>query len=487
MISDIKKLEKQVQLLEPDESERTKRTQKIVDYVNSFLEDLPNKSAFEDEEAAQKLDQFYPKEEGYEEDEIFDMIDQSLINPGINMASGGFMAYIPGGGLHLSALADYLTSATDKYAGVYSASPGAARMENLMIRWLCDLIGYGEKSFGHMSSGGSMANLTAIVAARDALKLLDHPKKKVIYFTHQVHHCLLKALRVTGLTHCKLQLVPMTTDYKMDVNALRTLIGENKNEGLSPSLVVASGGTTDLGRVDNLEDIAAIAEKERMWFHVDAAYGGFFLLTETGKKLLKGINRADSVVLDPHKGMFLPYGNGAVLVKNGHHLFESFYIEANYLQEAQLSFEQIHDFNEVSPSDVSPELSRHFRGLRMWLPLLLYGEKTFRAALDEKLLLTQYFYSEVQKLGFKVGPDPELSVTNYRYIPKGETEDKRINAFNRKLTHAVQNDKRIFIASTTIDGVYWMRLAILSFRTHLKHIDMLLSLLKKLVEKNLHY
>lgn len=482
MISKIKALEKASQALEPDKENREKIRIEIEKQVARFIEKLPRGSVLEEEGAAQNLDALPPKEEGYNQKKILDTIEESLLKPGINMASGGLLAYIPGGGLYVSALADYLTAATDKYAGVYETSPGAARMENRMVRWLCNLVGYDEDSFGHLSSGGSMANLTAIVTARDEMKLLENAAEKVIYFTHQVHHCLIKALRITGLAQCKIQLVPMTDDLKMDVTSLQRLVKQHKEEGLVPSLVVGSAGTTDLGRIDDIQAIHKIAKLENMWFHVDGAYGGFFLLTEMGKKELKGIQEADSVVLDPHKGMFLPYGSGAVLIKKGCQLFNSFYMKANYLQDTQVEIEDLADFNEVSPSDVSPELSRHFRGLRMWLPLQLYGEKVFQSALEEKILLARYFHERIQKLGFETGPYPELSVTIFRYVPEEYKDDlEKVNAFNRKLMQAVQQERKVFIASTTINGVNWLRLAVLSFRTHLYHIESLLTSLKKRV------
>src|SRR5699024_6933639 len=197
---------------------------------------------------------------------------------------------------------------------------------------------------------------------------------------------------------------------------LQELVMQHKMEGLTPSLLVASAGTTDIGAIDDLKAAGAIAEKNDIWYHVDGAYGGFFLLTDYGKRAMQGISMADSVVMDPHKGLFLPYGSGAVLIREGHRLFESFYVEANYLQDTQIPIDPIENDMEISPSDISPELSRHFRGLRMWLPLQLHGTDAFSAALEEKLMLVRYFHQEIRKAGFKTGPDPQLSVTIFRFV-----------------------------------------------------------------------
>lgn len=200
------------------------------------------------------------------------------------------------------------------------------------------------------------------------------------------------------------------------------------------------------------------------------------MLTAEGKEKLRGIEQSDTLVIDPHKTLFLPYGSGVVLAKNRSQLNASHFYAANYMQDT------IGATEEVSPADVSPELTKHFRGLRLWLPLKLLGLKPFRACLEEKLLLAKYFYEKIQQLGFEVGPEPQLSVVNYRYIPK--TGDA--NEFNKRLVEEVQKDGRVFISSTLLDGKFTLRAAIVSFRTHLQTIDLLLEVLKdkvKLLEK----
>ncbi|HXC04534.1 MAG TPA: pyridoxal-dependent decarboxylase, partial [Bacteroidia bacterium] len=188
--------------------------------------------------------------------------------------------------------------------------------------------------------------------------------------------------------------------------------------------------------------------------------------------------------LDPHKGLFLPYGLGLVLVKNQHHLLHAHHYQANYLQDASPDTDAEH-----SPADLSAELTKHFRGLRLWLPLKLHGIKPFRDCLDEKLLLASYFYKEIRKLGFETGPEPELSVVTYRYIPKGRKKksETEINRFNEQLIKAVLDDGRIFISSTLLNNRFTLRFACLSFRTHLDTVDLLLKILKdkvKLLERS---
>jgi len=261
----------------------------------------------------------------------------------------------------------------------------------------------------------------------------------------------------------------MDDQFRMDAKVLETQVKADREAGLKPFLIVASAGTTDTGAMDPLDAVADVAETHDLWFHVDAAYGGFFILLDDLKPLFSGIERSDSIAIDPHKGLFLAYGLGAVLIKDVQAQQDSHYYQANYMQDARGVLD------EPNPADLSPELTKHFRGLRMWMALQLQGLAPYRACLDEKRWLTRYFYREIQKLGFEVGPYPELSVMIYRYIPeKGDP-----NEFNRKLMDLLHKDGRIFVSSTTIDGVFWIRLAVLSFRTHLYHIERLLAMIKE--------
>jgi aromatic-L-amino-acid/L-tryptophan decarboxylase len=237
-------------------------------------------------------------------------------------------------------------------------------------------------------------------------------------------------------------------------------------------LVIAAAGTTDSGAVDPLDAIATIAGRERCWFHVDAAYGGFFLLTEQGRTALTGIGRSDSVVLDPHKGLFLPYGAGVVVVRDAEPLLASHDYSSSYMQDA------LRESSEISPADVSPELSKHFRALRMWLPLILLGTRPFRAALEEKLLLAQYFYRRIEQAGYEVGPPPDLSVVTYRWAPPGASPE-RINEINQAIVDGARRDGRVFLSSTMLDGRFTLRMAALAFRTHRRTIDLAVRVLQE--------
>ncbi len=449
-------------------------TEKALSYAKEFLGNLSDSRVFttKDDSAS-----FFSKErlpeKGIEMNELMQQLKKHVIDPGLNPASGGHLGYIPGGGLYPAALGDYLAAVTNKYAGIFFAGSGAVRLENFLLRWMAGLFAYPESAAGHLSSGGSIANLTAIVTARDAKNVSSRNiPQSAIYHTNQVHHCIDKAIRIAGLAEAPRRIIRMDSHFRMDSNHLRTWIAEDIARGIQPFLIVSSVGSTDTGAVDPLEEIADIARDSGAWLHVDAAYGGFFALLNEFKPAFAGIEKSDSIVVDPHKGLFLPYGVGAVIVRDGAALHRSHQYQANYMQDA------LGNNDEWSPAELSPELTKHFRGLRMWLPLKLFGLGPFRASLHEKILLTRYFYETVRTWPhFETGPYPDLSVAIYRY--RSGSDD---NAKNLKLAERIRNSGKVFISTTRIDDTVWLRLAVLSFRTHRDTIDTLLEELRREVQ-----
>ncbi len=232
-------------------------------------------------------------------------------------------------------------------------------------------------------------------------------------------------------------------------------------------MVVATAGTTDTGAVDPLDAIADIAHSYNLWFHVDGAYGGFFIMTSKSH-LFKGIEKADSLIVDPHKSLFLPYGLGAVLIKDYEAVLHSNQYAASYMQDA------MSDDLLKNPSNVSPELTKHFRGLRMWLPLQLYGQAPFIACLEEKLLLTTYFRNRLLEIGFNVGPEPDLSVSYFWYPFEADSDTK-----NKQLMDAIHSDGDIFLSSSIIDHRFVIRMAILAFRTKRHTIDRAVCMIER--------
>lgn len=473
----LKKLEEEGKKLEPSPEEREKIREKVITYTEGFINDLPDLDKMptyqlSEGKGSEILE--YPIGKPYKLEKLIGLVKDNVDSEGLNPASGGHLGYIPGGGIYTSSLGDYWADITNRYAGVFFANPGAVRMENHLIDWMKSMIGYPKDALGNLASGGSIANLIAIVTAREAKNL--HPKdydKAVVYLSPQTHHCIDKALNIAGLQHARWRKIPLDEQYRMKPDMLQIMIEEDRANGLNPWLVIASAGTTDTGAIDPLDELADISERENLWFHVDGAYGAFFVLLEEYKNKLKALSRADSVVMDPHKGLFIPYGIGVVLVKNGTAVKNAFSYSASYMQDT------VQHLDETSPAEVSPELTKHFRGLRMWLPLMLHGVDPFVACLEEKILLARYFYEELSKEdGWELGPFPQMSVVTFRYIP----EQGNINEFNQRLIQKIHKDGRVFLSSTSINGTFIIRLAVLSFRTHKETIDFTLKMLKEKTE-----
>lgn len=468
---EIRALQRRCAVLVPDAQTRQTMTAAATRHAEGFIETLADAPAYR----ASSADDIAVLDEPFSEaptefESLLGIIRTAVDLPGVNTTAGGHLGYVPGGGLHASSLGDLLAATSNRYAGVAFASPGGARMEERLVDWLASVVGFPDTAAGDLASGGSIANLIGIVTARDAHGLAggalpEHP----IYVSSQTHHCVDKALRIAGLATCPRRVVATDARHRMDAGALRAAVEADRRAGLRPWLVIGSSGTTDAGAIDPLADIADIAETFGLWLHVDAAYGGFFMLVESAAARMSGIERADSLVMDPHKGMFLPYGTGALLVRQADALLSSQHYDANYMREAKQGSRQ------VSPSDLSPELSRHFRGLRMWLPLKLAGVAAFRAALEEKLLLAQYFHQHIGEAeGFERGPSPDLSIATYRYVPKRGDADQ----FNLKLVEAMLADGRVFVTSTKLDGKVTLRACALCVRTHLEHIELAIDLLR---------
>ncbi len=402
-----------------------------------------------------------PPEKGMDYDTLLELLLNKVIPVSLTTPHPSYLAYIPGGGLYPSAIGDFLGAATNRYSGVSFAAPAASRLEANVLDWFAEWMGYPASARGILTSGGSLANFSAIVAARRHL-LGDDIHKGTLYTTDQAHHCILKSAILAGIPEKNVRLLETDDRFRAVPERFERAIEEDKGSGLKPFLIIGSAGTTNTGAVDPLHDLADLARKHELWYHLDAAYGGFFNLCEKGKKKLSGIERSDSVVLDPHKGLFLPYGSGSLIVKEGERLRRAHMITADYMQDLPTAED------DISPTEYSPELSRSFRGLRVWFPLKLFGVQAFRENLEEKLELTEWLYRNLgEEPGFEFLAEPELSVIPFRFRPQRGDVDE----FNRKLLKNINGTKKLFLSSTLLRGEFAIRVCILSFRTHMEQVE----------------
>jgi aromatic-L-amino-acid decarboxylase len=390
---------------------------------------------------------------------ILDLLFKELVPKSYNTAGPGYLAYIPGGGLFHSAVADLIADSVNRYVGVWIAAPALAQLEANVLRWFSAIVGYPQEARGILTTGGSLANFTALVTARRSL-LPDDFLSGTLYASDQVHHSVVKAAMLAGFPARNVREIETDGAFRVRISRLEQSIEIDRRNGLHPFLVVGNAGTTNTGAVDDLNALADVTRREVMWLHVDAAYGGFFMLTRKGKEAMRGIEKSDSITLDPHKGLFLPYGTGSLLVRNGDALRRAHAVDASYLPPMQ------QDPDLVDFCLYSPELSRDFRGLRVWLPIKMHGIEPFRKNLEEKLELAAWATEELRSLpGVEIVAEPQLSLVAFRLTRPG-LDPEAENEVNRQLILKVNARKRVYLTGTTLRGRFVVRICVLSFRTH---------------------
>ena len=410
-------------------------------------------------EVARSLLEAEPPEAGVPAAELLDLLFERAIPKSFNAAAPGYLAYVPGGGLFASAVADLIGGAVNRYTGVWQAAPALVQLETNVLGWLCRLADLPPGSGGFLSTGGSLATFSAVVAARKD-RLPEDFLKGTLYVSDQTHSAVAKAAMLAGFPETNVRIVPSDETFRIRLDLLAERVAADRKAGLTPFFVTGNAGTTNTGAVDDLAALGRFAEKERLWFHADAAYGGFFLLTGRGKKAMAGIERADSIVLDPHKGLFVPYGTGALLVRDAGTLRRAHAAHAAYLPHMQ------DDPGFVDFCEISPELSRAYRGLRVWLPLKLHGLGAFRRNLDEKLDLAEYAAVELRKMpDVEIAAWPQLSALAFRLAPAG-LGGEALDRLNRELLGRVNARQRVHLSGTVLGGRFTLRVCVLSFRTH---------------------
>ncbi len=427
------------------------------------LEDQPICGPLEDAEAYCRAMREPPPEAPAELEPLLDRLFTEWVPRSFNTAAPGYLAYIPAGGVFAGALADFIAATTNRFTGVWMAAPALVQLEANALDWLRQWMAFPPAARGLFTTGGSMANFNAIVCARERGLGADI-RRGVLYVSTQVHHSVLKSARLAGIMSDRVRTVGVDGAFRMRVDELADAIAADRRAGLTPFLVVSSAGTTNTGAVDPLDAIADLCGREGLWHHVDGAYGAFFHLVEGLRPSLRGLSRADSLTLDPHKGLFLPYGTGALLVRDGAALRAVHGATAAYLPHGPAG--EFYD-----PSQHGPDLSRGFPGLRVWLAVKLYGAAKLRAALAEKRALAVDAARRIGAIpGVVVAAPPELSLFAFHLEWPGATRAEQ-NEATRDLLARVTARGRVMITGCEVDGRVLARVCVLSFRTRQPHID----------------
>jgi aromatic-L-amino-acid decarboxylase len=432
---------------------------RVIDHLAS-LPDQPACGDVNAEDLCRSLREPAP-EHGSGLDGLLDLVFADCVPRSFNPASPGYLAYIPGGGIFPAALADLIADATNRYTGVWQAAPALVQLEANVLDWFRDWMGFPPGTRGLLTIGGSMATFNAILCARERL-LGPDLRAGVLYASDQAHNSVCKSAKLAGILPDRVRVIASDTRFRMDLGALEAAIDVDRRAGLRPFLVVSTAGTTGTGAVDPLESIADLCAGRGLWHHVDGAYGAFFRLVEGLRPVLDGLERADSLTLDPHKGLFLPYGTGALLVRDGSALKAVHGTGASYLPpEADAEF--------YDPAQYGPDLSRGFPGLRVWLTVKLYGTARLRAALAEKRTLAVWAAERLAKLpGVVLVAPPELSLLAFRLDVPGAPPAVQ-DAATRLLLERVNARGRVMLTGCTAGGRFLGRICVLSFRT--RHLD----------------
>ena len=379
----------------------------------------------------------------------------------------GFIAYVPSCPTFPAVLGDWLATGFNFFAGVWPVAAGPNEIELVVLDWFRQWLGMPAGTNGLLTSGGSGANLTAMIAARHRVTRGDASviARLTVYASDQVHSSVTHAAWLAGVPREHVRLLPVDDEFRLRVDTLRAAIARDRAMGLQPLMVVANAGTTNTGSVDPMHEIATLCEREDVWMHVDAAYGGFAVLTDIGRRALTGIERADSVTLDPHKWLFIPFECGCLLARDPNRLKAAFQILPEYLADVQTGHEA------VNFADYGEQLTRYARAIKVWLSVSYFGTDAIRDAIDRGMMLARRLEERIRGApGLEIVSPARFGVVCFRARPS-DVDATALDALNERLLARVVAGGRYFISSTRLRGAFALRACILGFRTAEEDVD----------------
>ncbi len=443
-----------------DKKPVTSATRKEMD--NLFLQEAPNK--------------------GMKANEVLDFVMENVIPNSTVISHPKSYSFVPGPSNFISTMADSLATGFNIFSGGWVASPAAAELEIVTMNWLLKMFSFPlEKGGGIFTSGGSMANLTAIATAR-RIKCGDDFSKAVIYLSDQAHSSNIKAIRVLGFKKEQIRILPTDIEFRISINKLKNAVAKDRLEGLQPFCFIASAGTTNTGTVDPLHDIADICEEENLWFHIDGAYGGAAILSKKGAKALRGIDRADSLTVDPHKWFFQPYEIGCLLVKDASWLSNTFSEKPEYLRDIE------GNESEINFYDYGIQLTRRFRALKFYMSIKTYGLDTFKEAVTYNIQLADNVEKILRKSkNWEIVSPATLAVINFRYNPIGlNLSEKEIDSLNQEISRKMMESKEALLVTTILNKQVVLRMCLINPKTTIDHVKETFLLCNQFAEEILN-
>ena len=462
-----------------DVSEFREVGHRVVDLLSQYLDGIEERPVFPDVEpgALNRLFAEPMPQDGIPSDDVLREIEEKLLPYCTHVGHPGYFGLITPSPNLMGILADFICSALNQNVGAYSIGPSAVAMERRTVRWLTDLIGYGEQAGGNLTSGGTMANFIGLKLARDWASKDRAQQDGVrdswaVYTSEERHVSVDKAVDAVGVGRAALRALPTDDDFRIRLDALEATISEDRKSGIRPMCIVGMFGTTNTGAVDSLPDLRRVADREGMWLHVDAAYGGGMLLSHERPMRDRGLELADSVTLDPHKWFYAPLDVGAVLVKDERRLTRSFGMKPSYLTDPMDSTSEryqyyVHGF----------EQSRRFRSLKVWMSLKRYGAREIGRWIDSNVRQAERLYGLIkQHPDFEAANRPAMSAICLRYRGHDAGESRQLHA---EVARRVERSGRFWISTTELKGRTWFRINPVNFRTRPEHMDELLALLQR--------
>lgn len=455
--------------------------------LNQFT-DIENRKGYQNFEQ-KEIENWFKEdlpEEGMSFEELLKFTEEKVLNTATGNLGPHMYGYVVSGGNQMGIVADKLASTINQNVAKWHLAPAITEIDKRVIQWASDMIGYGSDVAGFIGSSGSAANLDGLTVARNIYfeqadiknKGLFGQKPMVVYCSNETHNSIDKSVQLLGIGLNQLRRIKTNADFTIDLNALEEQIKADLELGLQPFCLVGNAGTVNTGAVDNLEEMASIAKRYKLWFHVDGAYGGLTASLSTKNTMFKGIELADSVALDFHKWLYQPFEVGCVLVKQWNLLNRSYFKEATYLDKSLEVGNGRLEFNEHHFL-----LSRNAKSLKVWMSLKAFGMKRIKAMIQKDIDLAGYLTEMVKSShDFELIADSPLAISCFRY--KGELTDKvKILELNKQLIPALEQDGRVFITGTTLKEEFVLRACLINHRKTKATTEHLLEVIREVGSK----
>ena len=433
---------------------------KAVELAVERIENLPRENAWDGEfqEGLERILLENPPEEGRPAEEVLRRAVEDVLPMTTRLDHPRCFGFVPSEPTWPGVVADFLASAWNVNACTWLVASGPTQVELVVLDWFRRWLGYPEGAGGLLTSGGSAATVDAFVAAREAA---GNPERPTVYMSDQSHSAQARAAVVVGVEREAIREVPTDGAFRLDMGALARAVAEDRDAGFTPLAICANAGASSTGAIDPLHAMADYCRAENIWLHVDAAYGGFAAITEKGGRLLGGIERADSIGLDPHKWLFQPYDVGCLLVKDVRTLESVFAFSTPVLQDT------VWGANHPNVDDRGLQLSRSFRALKIWMSIQTFGMFAFRRAVSKGMELAKRAEEYVRESRtLELLAPASLGMVCMRVNPEGaDLADEALEDVNREVLARLFWDDRAFVSSSSLHGTFSLRLCIINHST----------------------